>query len=337
MRSICLAVLPLILTAGAAHAQAPGAQSPATATTVATSAAPATDPQPPATRLVLNNLLAFRGNPLGLEDQLRAGLQRRLYTSSSTILRDNFFFGGIYPKVNPAFVKLGPSLEIQPVSVFNLRLAAEFVGYYSTFGFLQSFRSPGEDYSDSALRAGSNATPKRNYATRGGHLMIEPTVQFKIGPIVLRDKLAVEYWQMRTREGDRVFYDVTLDTLISDAGWVVQNDLDALYVHEFKNWKGSLRGARLTAGVRYTVVKPIYGAADFAPGDDKDLARNGHQRVGPLAAFTFFDRGYTSFNKPTAILIANWYVSHRFRTGTDVSAAVPYVVAAFAFQSDLLP
>lgn len=293
--------------------------------------AAAADPPPaPATRLVLNNLLAFRYNPLGFEDQLRAGVQQRLYRSSSAVLRDNFFFGGIYPKLNPAFAKFGPSIEIQPLSVFNLRLAYEFVGFYSTFGLLQSFASPVAEYSDSRLLEGRNATPKRNYATYGAHAMIEPTLQFKLGPIVLRDKLAIEYWKMNVREGDRVFYDVTLDTLVSRDGWVIQNDADALFVHELSG------GKRLAAGVRYTAVKPLYQSGDFRPGDDRALAANSHHRVGPLVGFTFFDRGYTRFNRPTAIVIANWYASHRYRTGRDVSGAIPYLIVAFSFQSDLL-
>ncbi|APR88119.1 hypothetical protein A7982_13468 [Minicystis rosea] len=291
---------------------------------------------PPATRLVLNNLVAFRYNPLGFEDQLRAGLQRRLYQSSSQLLRDNFLFGGVAPRVNPAFVKLGPSMEIQPLSVFNLRVGAEFVGYYSTFGFLQSFTSPTQDYSDTRLLERRRETPAKNYATYGVHAMIEPTLQFKIGPVVLRNKLAIEYWMMRVHAGDRVFYDVTLDTLIPKAGWVMQNDLDALYMHELTSLGGSLKGARLTAGVRYTAVKPLYKSTDFAPGDNRALADNDHHRVGPLVAFTFFDRGYTSFNRPTAIVIANWYVHHRFRTGQDVSGAIPYLIVGFSFQSDLL-
>lgn len=293
-------------------------------------------PAPPATRVVLNNLIAFRYNPLGLEDQLRAGLQRRLYTSSSALLRDNFVFAGVYPKVNPAFTKVGPSIEIQPLSIFNLRLGFELVGFYSTFGLLQSFASPVEEYSDSRLKEGRNETPRRNYATYGAHATIEPTLQIKLGPILLRDKLAVEYWKMNVNAGDRVFYDVTLDTLVSRDGWVIQSDADLVFLHELSGWKGTFEGARLAVGARWTAVKPLYADSDFRPGDDRARAANGHHRVGPLVAFTFFDRGYTRFNRPTALLISSWYASHRYRTGRDVSGAIPYLILGFSFQSDLL-
>lgn len=166
--------------------------------------------------------------------------------------------------------------------------------------------------------------------------MIEPAVQVKLGPIVLRDKLQLEYWRMGLSPGDRVFYDVSLDTVLSKNGWVVANDLDVLFMHDFKSWTGTFRGARFIGGARYTYVKPFYADGDFAPGDLRTAADNDHHRVGPLVGFTFFDHGYVNFNRPTALVIANWYVDHRFRTGADVSQAVPYFVAAFAFQSDLL-
>jgi len=328
MRWLAWMLLPL-LTSVAAIASADTAGKPEPA-------APASDapPEPPRTRLLLNNLLAFRYNPLGFEDQVRVGLQTRLYRSKEAVLRDNFIFTGAYPKINPAFIKAGPSIEIQPLSIFNLRLAAEIVGFYSSFGALQSFSSPTAAYSDTDLRAGKEAG--RNYATYGAHAMIEPTIQLKFGRFVLRDKLAVEYWRMNVRDGDTVWYDMSLDTLVPSNGWVVTNDLDALYLHDFKDWKGRFHGARLTAGLRYTTVQPIYRERDFQSGDARSLADNSHHRAGPLVAFTFFDRGFTQFNKPTALVIANWYIDHRFRTGRDVSGAIPYLIVGFAFQSDLL-
>lgn len=335
-----LAVLGLLLLgsgpAQASPAEGEGAPA-APAGPVATPAAepaPAALPEPPWTRLVANHLLAFRNNPLGLEYQLRAGVQRRLYRSDSAPLRDNFIFGGFYPKINPAFIKFGPSFEFQPLSVFNLRVAGELMGFFSSFGFLQSFASPLVDYSDTALNAGRDA--KRNYSTWGGHFMIEPSVQLKLGPFVVRDKLAIEYWRMNVNRGDQLFYEATLDTLISRNGWVIANDLDLLYLHDFKGWTGTFRGARLTVGARYTLVKPLYQDSDFAPGDDRKAENNDHHRAGPLLAFTFFDHGFESFNRPTALLVANWYIDHRFRTGRDVSQALPYLVVGLSAQTDLL-
>src|SRR5262249_48594949 len=113
--------------------------------------------------LVLNNLLVVRYNPLGLEDQIRFGIQKRLYESERPIARDNFVHLGIAPKINPADVAIGPSLEIQPLTIFNFRAAVEYMQVFSTFGMLQSFASPAAEHSDTALDA--HKENKLNYAT----------------------------------------------------------------------------------------------------------------------------------------------------------------------------
>src|SRR5262245_31386741 len=114
-------------------------------------------PTIPEQRLVINSLFVTRVNPLGLELRTRGGYQRRLYQDERRALRDNFFFVGVYPRISPASIKAGPVVELQPLSMFNLRLSAEYVGFFSTAGFLQSRSSPNIDYSDTALDAGSAA------------------------------------------------------------------------------------------------------------------------------------------------------------------------------------
>ncbi|MDB4968342.1 MAG: hypothetical protein JWN44_4031 [Myxococcales bacterium] len=293
--------------------------------------------QAPKNRLVLQNLFVVRLNPVGIEDQIRFGWQQRISDKMSPLFRDTFWFAGIAPKINPAFVKLGPSLELQPLSVFNLRLAAEYVGWFSTFGYLQSFGSPLDEYFERSLKQAQDAN--RNYATNGVHVMIEPLLQAKIGPIAIRNKLSLEYWYMSVHSGDTVFYDATLDTLVPANGWVLANDLDVLYINA---------KYRFVAGVRYSVVKPLFAQSDFRAGEDRSKDDNDHQRIGPLLAYTFFDHpGFGRFNKPTVLLIANWYLDHRYRTGREDIAllpslyarggGIPYIVLGFAFQSDLLP
>lgn len=272
---------------------------------------------PPRHRLLVNNVVVARYNPVGLENQLRAGWQRRLFVSESALSRENFFFLGTTPKLNPAYFRAGPTVELQPLSILNLRAGAEYVRYFGAFGFLQSFPTPSVDYSDTKLTEYEEDFDAA-YATSGRHAFFEPTFQIKVGSIVVRNKFAVEYWEMDLRDGDSVFYDATLDTLLPETGLNTTNDFDVLYQTKFG----------LTTGIRHSFVRPIYRADDFVG--------NRHHRLGVLAAYTFHDRGYTRFNKPTVLLISSWYLSHRWRTGEDVSRAVPYVVLGFAFQTDLL-
>lgn len=306
--------------------------------------------QAPEHRLVLSNILILRLNPVGMANQIRFGYQRRLFDATqrkSRLFLDTFLFLGISPRINPTSINLGPSIEIQPLSVFNLRVAGEFTSFFSTLGLLQSFPSPRDVYGDRLLRdcastdpdvlrdRCSSATEPRNYRTSGFHLMIEPLVQAKIGPIAVRNKLALEYWYMKVRDGDRVFYDIILDTLAPRNGWVMANDLDVLFISRFG----------LTLGARYSVVRPLYRDTDFRPGEEA-VHDNGHQRLGPLLTFTFFDRGFTGFNKPTLLLIASWYLDHRYRTGQAPagvlpglfvqSPGMPYILLGFSFQSSFI-
>lgn len=306
----------LAIVVPAAHAD--GAEAPKPDEPPAVVAAPAI----PKDRLVLNDVTVLRYNPLGLENQIRVGYQRRMFDSDSVLFRDTFVFVGLFPKLNPAFVRIGPGIEIQPIAAFNLRVVAEYVGYFSTFGFVQSFASPLEEYSDTKLY---EERGKTNYATSGLHVSIEPLLQAKFGPIAVRNKFAIEYWNLAVRSGT-VFYEMTADTLIPAKGLMLTNDLDVIYVP----------GSGLVVGARWSAVWPLYAPGDFRPGEDAASARNSHHRVGIIGAYTFFDEGFTRFNKPTVLAILSWYVDHRYRTGADVSRAIPYVILGFAFQSDLL-
>ncbi|HYI03228.1 hypothetical protein, partial [Hyalangium sp.] len=280
-------------------------------------------PETPDRRLVLNTLFVGRVNPLGLELQTRGGYQTRLYRDDRPLFRDNFLFVGSLPRLSPAGIRVGPVVEFQPLTIFNLRLSAEYVGFFSTAGFLQSRSSPNIDYSKSALDAGEAA--RQQYAASGARFALEPFVQMKVGPIAVRNRFSFEYWRMGLQDEDRVWYDGTLDTLVPGEGFTYTNDLDLLF----------LGLPPLVVGARYSLVEPLYSSRQLPDGEVLS-ADNGHHRVGLLAAYVFYDRGYTAFNKPAVLLNVAWYLQHRYRTGAEVSRAVPYVVLGFAFQSDLL-
>lgn len=278
-------------------------------------------PIPPDRRVLLNHLVVFRLNPLGLESQTRAGLQLRLYDSESPIARDNFLFFGLTPRINPAYIKFGQSIELQPLSIINLKATAEVLEYFGTFGFFQSFQSPNDNYSDTTLLA--NREAGTNYSTTGFHFAFEPLLQLKVGKVAVRNKTGLEYWAMSVHRGDPVWYDATLDTLVPANGWVLTNDLDVLYV----------TGGPWTVGLRYSLVKPYYKDTDVRAGEALPKS-NDHGRVGPLVAYTFYDEGFSTFNRPSVLLIMNWYTHHRWRTGADGPRWKPYLVLGFASASD---
>lgn len=310
-----------------------GALAPATST-----AQPAElPPQPASWRLMLSDLTVFRLNPLGLETRGRFGLQKRLYSSAKKIAENNFAFFGLYPKLNPASANLALGGEVQPFSMFNLRATAEVQRYLGTLGFLQSFTSPNANYSDATLEDLADSSQ----ATNAFHTSIQPMLQARVGPIAIRALFQLDYWDLDLRSGDTAAYEATWDTLLPDGGWTLSTDTDVLYTGH----------PGLAIGLRHSYVRPIYNSEHFTDTADEDAYEgdNAHQRLGLFAAYTFADCGPSRFNKPTLILIASWYLDHRYRTGEPdalpsggrgddyTSRAFPYLLAGFAFESDFFP
>src|SRR5437870_5443167 len=57
--------------------------------------------QAPKRRLVLQNLLVARLNPVGVEDQIRFGYQQRISDKTTALVLDTFWFIGVGPRINP--------------------------------------------------------------------------------------------------------------------------------------------------------------------------------------------------------------------------------------------
>lgn len=304
----------------------------------------AEDPPPPPPRedrLVFSDLTVFRLNPLGLETRARFGVQKRLYYSEKAITSNNFRFIGVYPKLNPVSAHLALGGEIQPASIFNLKAFVEVQKYFGTLGYLQSFRTASANYSDERL---DDLRGTEQTATVL-HAGVAPLLQLKVGPVAIRTLFQFDYWALKIRDGDTVAYEATFDTLLPDNGWTLSTDTDVLYVGK----------PGLAVGIRHSWVHPFYTSDHFVDASDEDQydGDNAHQRIGLFAAYTFRDTPQVAFNKPTVILIASWYLTHRWRTGApdvmdpDISGdyntndfrsrAFPYLLLGFAFESDFYP
>lgn len=296
-------------------------------------------PPPKADRLMFSSLTVFRLNPLGLETRARFGLQQQLYASDKAITQNNFRFLGLYPKLNPVSAHLAIGGELQPASIFNLRATVEVQKYFGTLGYLQSFRTASANYSDERL-VELRGTEQTSTVL---HASLAPLLQLKVGPVAIRTLFQFDYWALRLREGDTVAYEATFDTLLPDDGWTIAADTDVLFVGR----------PRLAIGVRHSWVKPLYTSDHFVDlGDEEQYDDdNAHHRVGLFAAYTLRDTPQIAFNKPTVVLIASWYLTHRWRTGRPDSAdisgdvntndfrsrAFPYLLLGFAFESDFYP
>ncbi|MGQ0507573.1 MAG: hypothetical protein ACT4TC_19900 [Myxococcaceae bacterium] len=288
------------------------------------------DQPPPQHRLVHKNTFALRFNPLGLLYEGRFVYRRRLYETDKLSLRDNFLGIGVAPTLSPAFVRIGPYVEVAPTSVLSLWAAFQLVRYFGSFDLLQSFPSPGSDFSEVEIaRRGDlpSGDPRRPYASGGTELTIGADFQIKLWQVVVRSRARMVRPQMQLREGDTTVYDQFYDVLAPNLGWFFTNDFDALYQTEDK---------RLVAGLRYTATLPFYTARHFPDGEAPENPNRLH-RVGLLAGWTFFNRDGAAFNSPTVFVLAQWWIQHRYRTGAVVSQAVPLMGIGFQMSGDFLP
>lgn len=280
----------------------------------------------PRHKWVYSVLFALRYNPLGATIDFKTGHRMQLIDKDSVLFRESYMLTGLRVFTTPAYTRLGPHIEFQPLALLNIYAGYNFVGYYSTFDLIQSFPSATSDYSDTALNARGEADD--NYPTFGQIADISALLQAKVGPIAIRNNVVFYWAKMNLRNGDRVWYDQFMDIAFPRQGWGVTNDADAIYLFP---------DSGLKLGVRYSLAHVFYDADNFLPGEPVTRPNGPHHRVGPALLYTFFDRANQRLNKPTLVLLSQWFVQHRFRTGSDSSQAVPQITLAFTFQGDLLP
>lgn len=290
-------------------------------------------------RFVYKNLTALRYNPLGLLNEFQFGWRVQLVDKNTTLFKDSYFALKAHTFLNPAFGRVGPMLELQPLAILNLQAIYNAVGYFKTFDQLQSFQSPNAAYSDTDL----DKRTSRRYPGMGHYVTLAALLQAKVGRVAVRDNLKFYYASFDlkrdpvTKRQDTVYYDQTLDILQPNKGWVATNDLDAIYLFDF--------GLKL--GARYTLTHAFYEKGMYPVGEPTTNRNSPTHRLGPAILYsppkwakkaakrTKLSR--KRWYNPTAILLVQWWMQHRWRTGEDVSAGVPYIVLGFAFEGDFWP
>ena len=284
----------------------------------------------PRHRIIYSNLTAVRYNPLGLVNEFTGGYRYQLVDKKDSVLfGESFVAAQVHTFLTPAYGRIGPKIDIQPLALLNLSATYDYTGYFGTFGLDQSFKSPTDDWSDSELdRRDELSDPAlRNYAHTGHFVTLAALLQAKVKNIAIRNNLKFYWSDYDLRAGDTVMYDQTLDIPLPDRGWAMTNEADLLYLFDFG----------LTLGARYTVTEAFYQPRHFQPAEPISRPNGPTHRVGPALLYTFFNRPDKRFNKPTIILLMQWWAKHRFRTGEDVSTGVPYLVVGFRFEGDILP
>lgn len=292
-------------------------------------------------RFVYTNLTAVRYNPLGLLNELTIGYRLQLIDKNTTLFKESFLKLNFHGYVTPAFGRVGPSIQFQPLAILNLTATYDGIGYFGSFDLAQGFPSPRSDYSDTAIE--QRGQDGLNTATRGRLVTLSALLQAKVGRVAVRDNAKGYYLDLDLRTDpttgrqDTVSYSQTLDILMPNAGWAMTNDADLLYLFDWG----------LTLGARYTLTKAFFRDSDFLPGESTDDPIGLTHRVGPAVLYTpkkwaakaaeRHNHSRKRWRKPTAILLLQWWAKNPNRSGSDVSAGVPYLVLGFRFQGDLTP
>ena len=285
------------------------------------------DDAPPPFRLVHKNTLALRVNPLGLIYDGRFSFRVRLFhddtVAKSKVLRDNFLGFGLAPTASPAFVRVGPYVEFNPLSIFGLWAAIQYVQYFGTFDLAQGFPGAQSNFSDTALKAGG---PTNRQVTGGWDFTLGASFQAKVSNVLIRSQARLVRGVLKLKDGQRTYYDQFYDVLAPNGGWFFSNDLDVLYLAPDNH---------LVAGGRYTFTNPFSDANHFDPADPS-RPDNASHRVGPFIGWNFSSQDGAAFNNPTVFLLTQWWLVHRWRTGADTSQALPLIGVGFQFTGDLL-
>jgi hypothetical protein len=260
--------------------------------------------------LVYSNQLAVRYNPLGLQDELRVGYRAKLGKAPS----DDILFGKSYINVgaigrgSPQFLQGGLYLKTLPIAVLELQASAVRVKGLSSL----------QDVQETSYFTGGTidaATDAGDIITDGWQATIQPRLQYKTGNIAIRNTAMFRMFALDGLvEGGR-FYDQTTDVVTDYDSWIWQNDVDAFYADDSKQW---------VLGARYSHVHPFTDAAEMI------------DRAGPVFAYKFKEKTEGgAFASPALIVLSQWHLRHAYRAGQSTSRAIPYFAVAYSFKGRL--
>jgi hypothetical protein len=264
-------------------------------------------------------------SPFFLLTDLELDYRRRLYRTENLALADNFIGGGISALLTPVGFIEGAHVDFSPTSFFRLSGSVDFWQFLGNFNFIQSFPRAEDNWGPNELdRLGKlpAADPKLNYATTGFSFTGAALLQLKFGPVVLRSSNRFRWANFKLREDDRIYYDPLVDLGAPNRGWTIASSNQVAY---------SI--GRLMVGLEVFVAQALYRADDFSPGAQNPNVLSA--RLGPIALWRFFEEPRQHFN-PALVATMSWFLSHRFRTGVDVSRAIPFAAISFLFWGDVL-
>jgi hypothetical protein len=246
-----------------------------------------------------------------------------LGAQENPVLQSTYLGANAVATVTPSYARGGVRLDVQPLAIFQLTVAYEGVGFFGTFDSLQSYPDISADFS--AAARSSRASAGLSYPTTGRILTINPTIQGRVGRVAFASSTELTRDDVNVHEGDTVFFDPYYAMLAPRSGWLLGNETDVVFaVNE-----------QLNVGVRHAIYHAFY--SDRAIAGDASRARQitPIQYLGPLAFYSLSrTNGPLGFKNPALFLVTGWWLRDPYRTGVEVSRAIPHVILGFTFEGD---
>ena len=228
-------------------------------------------------------------NPAGLQITLGAGRRWDLYDSRHPLLEDARFSLRLTNRLNPSYNRLEASLELSPLSVLDLKAAAELIGYFGNFGHLTGF----EGYDDDFSRDVRSARSGESVSGVARRIALSPALKLRAGRLSFRAAADFEWWALD--HSAPFFYEPSRGTLLRSG----EDSLVAVSALVL------LRTARhADRGVQLGV---LYDATHVW-----DAPQNRKQRIGPLVSLRLGGR-FAGVWKPVLFASPLYYLEQPTR------------------------
>ncbi|HEY5955794.1 MAG TPA: hypothetical protein VIV60_04540 [Polyangiaceae bacterium] len=168
-------------------------------------------------RLSIVSDLYVRVNPEGVMLYVGPVYNHAYSLGSSILLRNLYVRGGLLLGSNPAYGQASAFVEASPLAVLQLKVQADWFGFYGANGALLRFADR-----DSRFGRSEQKSLKGQEATGTGYrVLLTPVLRARVGPIVARNQTDVAYYQLDSEPG--YYLEWEYDTLLKNRDWVVSN------------------------------------------------------------------------------------------------------------------
>jgi hypothetical protein len=251
-------------------------------------------------------LMAGRVNPLGLSLEGSGGYKFGLYSSSNVLLAQNFIRPEVKVTISPARLHGGPQVTFQPLSVLGFQGSMQLIRYFGTFGHVQSFVGPNEDWGDSALK-----DRKNNKEASGNFKKASVYLQGKGsgiagGSFVFKAEYGLFQSSLNLPEGREYYYEPGEDLLLRNGGMSHFANMDIL------------TDVSAESDLRYGIGLRHFNARVKNTKTNKSSSTF---RAGPTFLYQLDD-------SRLLILLVQWHVLHPYRSKGSM-AYVPNTTLAY--------